>query len=70
MHERLMLDLHQKYPLWELDRNLGYCQGGHVSALERHGLCPEHRRTFRPINEMVERQLGETRDSLQLTIDI
>ncbi len=68
VHEQLMMELHAKYPEWEFDKNMGYAQPGHLRALEVHGFCPAHRKSFNPIKQMVEAQLASSRSSDQLTI--
>jgi ribonuclease HII len=68
IHEWLMLDLHQKHPQYEFDKNLGYGQPSHLAALERYGICPEHRRSFNPIRKMVEQEMIRQRESGQMTI--
>jgi len=68
IHERLMLDLHQKYPQWEFDKNLGYGQPSHLAALEKYGICPEHRKSFNPIKKMVEKELAQQREAGQMAI--
>lgn len=44
-----MLELHQKYPQYGFDRNAGYGTLQHLQAIKLCGVCPEHRRTFKPI---------------------
>ena len=50
--DRLMLDLHQRYPEYEFDRHKGYPTKLHLQKLREHGACPEHRRSFRPVGEL------------------
>ena len=45
--DRIMLDLHRRYPEYGFDRNKGYATREHRLALARCGPCPEHRRSFR-----------------------
>lgn len=45
--DRLMLDLHRRYPEYGFDRNKGYGTADHLRALARCGPCPEHRLSFR-----------------------
>ncbi len=47
--DRLMLDLHQQYPQYEFDRHKGYPTKLHLEKLRLHGVCPEHRRSFKPV---------------------
>ncbi|MGB4331521.1 MAG: ribonuclease HII [Dethiobacteria bacterium] len=48
--DRIMLDLHRRYPEYGFDRNKGYGTREHFLALGRYGPCPEHRRSFRGID--------------------
>ncbi len=45
--DKIMNDLHQKYPRYGFDRNKGYGTAAHREAIARYGLCPAHRRTFK-----------------------
>ncbi|TAM81301.1 MAG: ribonuclease HII, partial [Jatrophihabitans sp.] len=42
--DRIMVDLHARWPRYEFDRHKGYVTASHAAALERFGPCPEHRR--------------------------
>jgi ribonuclease HII len=44
--DRMMRDLHERYPLYGFDRHKGYVTDEHVSALAEHGPCPAHRYSF------------------------
>jgi len=50
--DRHMVALHARYPNYGFDRHKGYPTPEHFAALERHGPCPEHRRTFSPVRQM------------------
>lgn len=45
--DRIMRDLHQKYPCYGFDCNMGYGTSGHREAISQYGPCPEHRRSFK-----------------------
>lgn len=45
----LMLALDRQYPAYGFARHKGYPTPAHLDALNRHGPCPEHRRSFRPV---------------------
>jgi len=47
--DRLMRELHLKYPQYGFDRHKGYASREHLAALEAHGPCPAHRRSFMPV---------------------
>lgn len=42
--DRLMAELHERYPEYDFATHKGYCTAEHQAALERYGPCPEHRR--------------------------
>ena len=44
--DRLMQRLAKKYPGYGFEQHKGYGTKGHYEALMRHGLSPEHRKTF------------------------
>jgi hypothetical protein len=44
--DRLMRDLHKRYPLYGFARHKGYSTPSHMRALTTYGPCPEHRRSF------------------------
>jgi ribonuclease HII len=44
--DRLMRDLHTRYPMYGFARHKGYSTPAHMRALTIHGPCPEHRRSF------------------------
>jgi ribonuclease HII len=44
--DRLMRDLHTRYPVYGFARHKGYSTRSHMRALDAHGPCPEHRRSF------------------------
>jgi ribonuclease HII len=44
--DRMMRDLHERYPLYGFDRHKGYVTDDHVSALAEHGPSPVHRYSF------------------------
>ncbi len=51
--DRLMLQLHEAYPAYGFAQHKGYATEAHLAALQRHGVCPCHRRSFSPIREML-----------------
>ena len=44
--DRLMRELHLRYPEYGFARHKGYSTPAHMRALTAHGPCPEHRRSF------------------------
>ena len=49
-----MLKLHAAFPQYEFARHKGYPTAVHFEALKLHGPCPEHRRSFAPVRELIE----------------
>lgn len=50
-----MKELDEKYPEYGFASNVGYGTAKHREAIQRVGLCPEHRRSFAPIAAYVEK---------------
>jgi ribonuclease HII len=46
-----MIAYHRNYPDYGFDRHKGYATRYHLQALQRHGPCPIHRSSFRPIHQ-------------------
>jgi ribonuclease HII len=44
-----MREFHEIYPHYGLASHKGYSTPEHLAALDRHGPCPLHRKTFRPV---------------------
>jgi ribonuclease HII len=53
--DRLMIEMDAAYPGYSLGKHKGYCTGEHVTNLNRLGPSPIHRRSFRPVKEMLLR---------------
>ncbi len=47
--DALMRQAHQQYPHYGFASNKGYGAKKHLHALSEHGICPLHRRTFKPV---------------------
>ena len=47
--DRLMEAYDREFPAYGFARHKGYATGEHLATLARHGPCPIHRFTFRPI---------------------
>lgn len=57
--DRLCLALHAQHPQYGFDGHKGYPTPEHLAALRAHGACPQHRRTFGPVREVLgERPVG------------
>lgn len=51
--DRWCAELHLRYPLYGFDGHKGYGTAQHLAALQVHGACPEHRRTFAPVTQVL-----------------
>ncbi len=49
--DRLMEEYHQKYPVYNFQQNKGYPTVDHRRAIQEHGPCRIHRRTFKGVRE-------------------
>jgi len=47
--DRLMEEMHRRWPAYNFARHKGYPTPEHLEALRRHGPCPIHRLTFRGV---------------------
>ncbi len=55
--DRLMEAYHQQYPQYNFKKNKGYGTREHMEALQAHGFCPIHRRSFRGVKELLASDL-------------
>lgn len=51
--DRHMVDLAQQYPGYGWDKNAGYPTAAHKSALMNLGVTPHHRRSFKPVHNIL-----------------
>lgn len=48
-----LVRLDREFPQYGLARNKGYGTPDHLEALARYGPCPEHRKTFQPVKDLL-----------------
>lgn len=53
--DRAMRAMHLEYPQYGFDRHKGYPSPVHLAALAEHGPCPQHRRSFAPVRQVIGR---------------
>ena len=51
--DTLMLEIDVAYPVYGFGRHMGYATAEHLAALDRHGPCPLHRRSFSPVRQPI-----------------
>lgn len=54
--DRIMVQLDQQYPGYDLAKNKGYPTKVHCSALEEIGISPCHRLSYGPVKKIVEKK--------------
>ncbi len=53
--DRLMSkEAHLKYPRYKFDRHKGYGTSKHLAMIKKYGICPLHRKSFKPIKDFNE----------------
>lgn len=51
--DRIMVKLHEEYPMYDWDSNKGYGTKKHIEAIEACGLSPHHRKSFGICREFI-----------------
>jgi ribonuclease HII len=51
--DRWCAELDAQYPLYGFARHKGYGTAAHLAALQAHGVCPQHRKTFSPVAKLL-----------------
>jgi ribonuclease HII len=51
--DAIMVDLAQQHPGYGWEKNAGYPSPAHLAALRELGVTPHHRRSFRPVHNML-----------------
>lgn len=49
--DALMVELDQRYPAWGFAQHKGYPVKEHLRAIQKHGVCDMHRRSFAPVRK-------------------
>lgn len=60
--DRIMLTLAQHYSGYGWATNMGYGTAEHLLGLKRHGTTPHHRRSFRPVHNILFQENFESGD--------
>ena len=55
--DNYMAKLDMVYPEYGFGKHVGYGTAAHQKAMEKFGLTPEHRRSFRPVREIAENKI-------------
>jgi len=54
VRDDVMRKLDARFPLYGFAQHKGYGTAQHLRALEEHGVCSEHRKTFAPVRRVLE----------------
>ena len=53
-----MIKMSLKYPGYGFAKNMGYPTKQHLEALKNIGICEIHRRTYKPVKNILEKQIS------------
>ena len=53
VRDRMMMEAEKQYPQYGFASHKGYGTAEHLEALQKYGACPLHRRSFRPVMEVL-----------------
>ncbi len=51
--DNYMLELDKIYPQYDFKTHKGYPTKNHIANINKHGICPEHRKTFSPVKNLI-----------------
>lgn len=54
--DRMLYELDKKYPMYDFKNNVGYPTKTHLEAIEKYGIIPEHRRSYGPVKDYLDKQ--------------
>ena len=52
--DRWCVEYHQQFPQYGFATHKGYGTAAHMAALREHGACPQHRKSFSPVAEVLK----------------
>ena len=53
--DRMMYTLDKEYPMYNFKRNKGYPTKEHIAAIDKYGIIKEHRKSFGPVKDYLNR---------------
>ena len=59
--DKMMLELHTKYPHYHFDKHKGYPTKLHLECLKKYGPLKNYRFTYKPVRDLIEK--GEEREN-------
>ena len=55
--DHFMVKIAEKYPEYGFEQHKGYPTQQHLDAIEKHGICDIHRKTYKPIKDKLMNQM-------------
>lgn len=52
--DRMLDELHEKYPMYNFKKNKGYPTKEHIEAIEKYGIIEQHRKSFGPVKAHIK----------------
>lgn len=56
--DRMMYELDQKYPMYDLANNKGYGTKKHIEAIKEYGITKYHRLSFKPVSDYKDKVIN------------
>lgn len=56
--DHMLEELDKKYPMYDFKDNKGYPTKKHLEAIEKYGIIPEHRRSYGPVRDYLQKQIS------------
>lgn len=56
--DKLMKEYAKIYPEYGFDKHKGYVTKMHKEAIEKYGVCPIHRKSFAPVQRILNKQMS------------
>ena len=53
--DRMMIELDKEFPEYNFKKNMGYGTKAHIEAIKEYGILKEHRKTFKPVCDYLDR---------------
>ena len=57
--DRMLIELDKMYPMYDFKNNKGYPTKKHLEAIDKYGIIAEHRRSYSPVYEYLEKKERE-----------
>ena len=57
--DKMLYELDKKYPMYDFKNNVGYPTKKHLEAIEKYGIIKEHRKSYGPVKEYLEKNVNK-----------